>query len=279
VLNGLSKQHVGDAFGTGESKSGEVQLEDLEKLAEQSFPMCMKQLHTGLTRDHKLRYGGRQQYGLFIKGIGITLEDSLAFWQREFTQVMSNEAFTKGYVYNIRHNYGKEGKRANYTPFSCQKIIMGAPPGPGEHHGCPFRHYNEGHLKAALAKLRIKSTDINDIVENVNGMNYQMACRKHFEVTHAAKDAKDAAANMAQFAESVGNHPNAFFDASRNFYAAKDGKAVGAKSGAGAKSPSATATATTTAAAASPTIDASAAAGGSAMVDGFENPDAMDTKA
>ena len=60
-----------------------------------------------------------------------SVEDALFFWQREFSKAMSADDFVKKYAYNIRHNYGREGKRADYTPYSCFKIILGSPPGSG----------------------------------------------------------------------------------------------------------------------------------------------------
>jgi hypothetical protein len=51
---------------------------------------------------------------------------------------MSSEDFVKKYAYNIRHNYGKEGKRQEYTPFSCVRIIMGTAPAANEYHGLYF---------------------------------------------------------------------------------------------------------------------------------------------
>jgi len=84
----------------------------------------MRQLHKGLERDHKLKNFGRQEYGLFVKGSGLSMEDSLLFFQRAFSQFTA-EQFQKQYTYNIRHMYGKEVKRSNYSPYSCTKIIMG----------------------------------------------------------------------------------------------------------------------------------------------------------
>ena len=44
----------------------------------------MRHLHETLRATHHLKHGGRIQYGLFIKGIGLTLEHSLKFWRDEF---------------------------------------------------------------------------------------------------------------------------------------------------------------------------------------------------
>jgi len=64
------------------------------------------------------------------------MQDALAFWQRSFSRKIAPDVFQKRYAYNIRHNYGKEGKRADYTPFSCRRIITGqAPAGVADHHG------------------------------------------------------------------------------------------------------------------------------------------------
>jgi DNA primase large subunit len=213
VLTHLSKQYVGEDFLANAGKQGEVSAQEVDKIAKINFPLCMKSLHSGLQRDHKLRHGGRQQYGLFLKGIGLTLEGALEFWRTEFTKSMSAEDFNKKYAYNIRHNYGKEGKRTDYTPFSCSKIILGGAPAPGEHHGCPFRHFDETNLVRSLQRMKVSTGDCKDIVELVKGHNYQIACRKHFEVTHPMCEAE---------IESVGNHPNAYFEASRKYFKSRE---------------------------------------------------------
>lgn len=48
----------------------------------------------------------------------------MRFWRAEFGPKCAGEAFDKKYAYGVRYNYAKEGKRTNYTPYSCMKIIQ-----------------------------------------------------------------------------------------------------------------------------------------------------------
>lgn len=51
------------------------------------------------------------------------MEEALHFWRQEFAPKTTPEAFGKEYAYGFRHNYGKEGARKDYTPYSCVKMI------------------------------------------------------------------------------------------------------------------------------------------------------------
>ncbi len=157
----------------------------------------------------------------------MTMEESLVFFQREFTKIMTSEKFQKEYTYNIRHMYGKEGKRTNYTPYSCTKIILGTPPNSGDHHGCPYRHFDDGHLASVLAKMQIgNAAERSEILSLKQKKHYNLACQKHFEVSHPnAIGVKELNLN------GVGEHPNAWYAASVAYRVSKSGgdAAVGVK--------------------------------------------------
>ena len=51
----------------------------------------------------------------------------MKFWRAEFAPKVNGDAFEKQYAYNIRYNYGKEGKRTDFTPYSCVKIVSSTP--------------------------------------------------------------------------------------------------------------------------------------------------------
>lgn len=68
------------------------------QLARQSFPLCMRQLHAKLRQDHKLKHSGRLQYALFLKGIGVTLEDIMTMWREEWAKVEPEKVKKRVYL-------------------------------------------------------------------------------------------------------------------------------------------------------------------------------------
>lgn len=200
LLSHLSHAYVGQDYSI-QKNVGKISLEQIDSLSGKSFPLCMRQLHQSLREHHHLRHGGRMQYGLFLKGIGLSLEQALQFWRSEFIRgKVDADKFDKQYAYSIRHMFGKEGRRADYTPYSCMKVILSNPPSQGDYHGCPFRHCDPELLKQKLQCYKVSPSGISQILELVKGMHYQLACQKYFELTHNVEDANFSL-----------NHPNQYF--------------------------------------------------------------------
>ncbi|XP_034041058.1 DNA primase large subunit [Thalassophryne amazonica] len=204
LLTHLSHAYVGQDYSI-QKNVGKISLEQIDSLSGKSFPLCMRHLHQSLRENHHLRHGGRMQYGLFLKGIGLSLEQALQFWRSEFIKgKVDADKFDKAYAYSIRHMYGKEGKRADYTPYSCMKVILSNPPSQGDHHGCPFRHSDPELLKQKLQHYKVSASGISQILELVKGMHYQLACQKYFVLTHNIDDVNFSL-----------NHPNEYFQESQ----------------------------------------------------------------
>ncbi|XP_010887300.1 DNA primase large subunit isoform X2 [Esox lucius] len=85
LLNHLSHAYVGQDYSIQKS-IGKISLDQIETLSAKSYPLCMRQLHRALRESHHLRHGGRMQYGLFLKGVGLTLDQALQFWRSEFVK-------------------------------------------------------------------------------------------------------------------------------------------------------------------------------------------------
>uniref|UniRef100_A0A7S3UDP7 DNA primase large subunit n=1 Tax=Picocystis salinarum TaxID=88271 RepID=A0A7S3UDP7_9CHLO len=205
LVDSLNKRYLGPDYDNGVQRGGldaQVTVQDLPSLATESFPLCMSHLYHRLKANHHLKHGGRMQLGLFLKGIGLNLQDALAFWKAEFAPKYDAEQFEKKFAYNIRHNYGKEGNRRDYTPYSCMKIITSTP-GNDDYHGCPYRHKSENDLRSMLQVLSLDSQKIGSILDKVKNKHFQLACQETFEGVHGC-------ACMTGI-----NHPNQYFDESR----------------------------------------------------------------
>lgn len=182
-----------------------------------NMPLCMAQLQLALQRDKHLKHWGRLQYGLFLKGAGLSLEDAMVYFERMFTNC--SKGFSKQYGYNWRHMYAKEGKRNNYPPYSCSKIINGNAPNTNEHHGCPFKHSSVQEVTNLLGRLGVNSLQQKAIISQQQSHNYQLACLEHFKVMHP-----DAQNHREIEMDNLGNHPNAWFHASVKYHEATSGR-------------------------------------------------------
>jgi DNA primase large subunit len=116
ILKSMADAYTGPDFGGKKGAAGDVRPENIESLSGTSFALCMQSMQDALKAKGKLMHDGRQQYGLFLKGIGLTLEDSLAFWQKQFSKTTSPEEFIKKYAYNIRcvGSRGRGRRRARW---------------------------------------------------------------------------------------------------------------------------------------------------------------------
>ncbi|PQE18205.1 hypothetical protein CJF30_00009364 [Rutstroemia sp. NJR-2017a BBW] len=182
-----------------------------------SFPLCMQNLHRNLRRDAHLKHYGRLQYTLFLKGIGLNLEEALVFWRTSFNKI-TDDVFNKEYRYNVRHAYGDVGGDSNrrgngYSPFSCQKILTEHPPGPGESHGCPYRHFSLDNLTSLLQTIGIKDQEVlRGVKEDKEKQKFHLACNRVFDYVHKQEIRKvkdDGTWGAAQLETIV--HPNEYF--------------------------------------------------------------------
>lgn len=148
-----------------------------------SFPLCMQNLHRKLRTDFILKHDGRFQYGLFLKGIGLSLEEALVFWRTGFAKKTDDE-FNKEYKYNVRHLYGDVGGDSNrrgngYSPLSCQKILTERRPGPGQSHGCPYRDFSTENLMPLLQSIGVQDQSVlRGVKEDKEKMKFHLACNR-----------------------------------------------------------------------------------------------------
>ncbi|KAJ7709969.1 eukaryotic and archaeal DNA primase, large subunit-domain-containing protein [Mycena rosella] len=182
-----------------------IRAEMVDELAAKHFPMCMRNSHQRLRKDHRLNHFGRLQYGLFLKVLGLSVEEAIIFWRKSFDRI-NDDTFNKMYKYNIRHSYGLEGKRANYPAKNCQQILTS-----GGDPGCPYRHFSQENLQSALLStygpLGLTSTDLYEVMNTVKGQHFHVACTRVFEMTHAASGVKKG--EGVGGGESV-THPNQY---------------------------------------------------------------------
>ncbi|KAJ5078453.1 DNA primase large subunit [Anaeramoeba ignava] len=198
-------------FQFGNQDGTHIEFDELKNKIK-SFPLCMKLIYEKLIQDHHLKHQGRIQLGLFLKGIGLSVHDSIRFWKQEFLKKMTEKDFEKDYIYGIKYNYGLEGKRVNWSPYSCPKII-GLKPAPDDFSGCPFKFLSTHNFKQILLNLEQKPNEeqINELISLKEGGHCQVACQRYWDLVHPGLDEP---LNKLSGIE----HPNSYFKYSEEYY-------------------------------------------------------------
>lgn len=228
ILNHMSRGFVAGVASeySGPITGDEIRADMVDDLAKRHFPLCMRNLHECLMRDRHLKHFGRLQYGLFLKVLGLSIDEAIAFWRKSFSN-LTDDKFNKEYKYNIRHSFGLEGKRANYPAKSCQQILLTDKPGPSDCHGCPYRHFAPDNLQTSLlatySSQGLTSTDLAEVMRTVKEGHYHVACTRVFEITHASAGVKKG--DGIGEGESV-THPNQYAAKSIEIEKAQQGDAM-----------------------------------------------------
>ncbi|EKX72808.1 DNA primase large subunit, putative [Theileria equi strain WA] len=183
------------------TEENRLSLANINQIYKVTFPPCMRRIFSQYLKSGHMKHWGRQQLWLFLKGAGLTLEESMNLNRTIWSD--SNN-FEKEHGYNIRHLYGKEGRRANYPPYSCGRILSKLPSNVGGSiHGCPFKELDNKGLYSLLQEFGLTSKQAAPIVDLKATHQYQLACVEYFNQT-----------TPNGCADGIGTHPNIFFQAS-----------------------------------------------------------------
>ncbi len=145
--------------------------ENMEK-----FPPCIQDLLQRVENEGYIGHWERFQLGIFLKQIGMPVEEQLQFWYSKAVDNIgiSFEEFKKKAGYIIRHIYGLEGGKIDYKMPACKTIQ--------DRMYCSFKHASLETIKRRIEFL-MKFTDIDDskpisqlIVDKARKGDYSLAC-------------------------------------------------------------------------------------------------------
>jgi DNA primase large subunit len=170
-------------------QSDKIRYHDIENLYK-FFPLCMKRNYSTLKATGHLKNKGRQQLGLFLKDIGLSIEDAILFWRMMLASKSSEQEFNQFYAYNILHAYGQVGKQQDYLSYSCINLIDEYPKS-HECYGCAFRILDNHEIIKQLRVLDMKTKLLESVIILSKNGQYQQACTEVFKNIFGRKPKKD----------------------------------------------------------------------------------------
>ncbi|MHA2062720.1 MAG: hypothetical protein ACW963_10590 [Candidatus Sifarchaeia archaeon] len=156
------------------------------------FPECMNQLIAILTEKGHLGHGERLQLGLFLKKLGMSMDEQKHFWyQKAVDNIgLTFEEFDSKVGYTIDHLYGQAGSGTDYEAPKCETIITS--------YYCAFAQKGADEIMKRT-QMEFKEKDkskfnqvLEDLMANVMNNKPRNACAKLFELRYGKRAKKIA---------------------------------------------------------------------------------------
>ena len=137
------------------------------------LPPCMRFLAAKMEKERYLGDADRLQLGLFLKNIGMSLDEQLEYWWSFSVDNvgMDRSTWDRMVKPRIKHMYGEIGSRTDYKAVKCENSS----------YFCPFMKLKQSDLTAFLAVFYMDIKDIEPIVKEANFRNNRRACKILFD--------------------------------------------------------------------------------------------------
>ncbi len=149
------------------------------------FPLCMRDLYGILLNKGHLSHEERLQLGLFLKKLGMSLEQQTKFWYENSVDNigLNFEEFKNRVGYLIRHMYGLEGSKTDYNCPKCSTIIRS--------YYCSFAKKSVAELEK-IVKKEIPQENVekdfdvqfNALKESIVWKKPRQACKTFFNLKY-----------------------------------------------------------------------------------------------
>ncbi len=141
-----------------------IVISDYKLFTRQSvFPQCMLDLYNEVMNHGHINHVERLQLGLFLKNIGMTVDEQLHFWyERAVDNIgLTFDQFSNGAPgYQIKYMYGVVGGGTDYSAHKCSSIQ--------DDSYCPFIHQSVKTIEDNLRKeFKNPSPNQEELIRNL----------------------------------------------------------------------------------------------------------------
>lgn len=168
-----------------------MDIEDLDVVANQNFPLCMRIAHEKLKQDHYLKNFGRMIYYPFLRQTGMPFKDVYSYLRKEHEKNMPTSSFESKYKYDIEYAFSIRGNEArSKNGYNCNAIINKSESLSDGCIGCPYKLFDTSTLVQQMEKFGLDEKFIRDTEEThrQNEITPQGMCMEYFKYTNNTND-------------------------------------------------------------------------------------------